>query len=108
MCFLIFPSPGFNDSLIVRFITEPIGIIQYINTGKGVKTMEGVILEGITIDVAIAAFIFLGAVVTGVFLAWMHEEEKAGKTLTWAGWPLPETEKPAFAGEAEERLRPAA
>lgn len=68
--------------------------------------MEGVILEGITIDVAIAAFIFLGAVVTGVFLAWMNEEEKAGASLAWAGWPLPETEKPVAA--VEERLRPAA
>ena len=68
--------------------------------------MEGVILEGITIDVAIAAFIFLGAVVTGVFLAWMNEEEMAGKSLTWAGWPLPETEKPVDA--VVERLRAAA
>lgn len=68
--------------------------------------MEGVILESITIDVAIAAFLFLGAVVTGVLLAWMNEEEKAGKSLTWAGWPLPETEEPAVA--VEERLRAAA
>ena len=68
--------------------------------------MEGVILGGITIDVSIAAFLFLGAVVTVVFLAWMNEEEKAGKNLTWAGWPLPETEEPAFS--VEERLREAA
>ena len=68
--------------------------------------MEGIILEGIPIDVAIAAFIFLGAVVTGVFLAWMNEEEKAGASLTWAGWPLPETEKPVDA--VEEKLRAAA
>jgi len=68
--------------------------------------MEGVIFEGITIDVAIAAFIFMGAVVTGVFLAWMNEEEEAGKSLTWAGWPLPETEEPVVA--VEERLRAAA
>jgi hypothetical protein len=90
----------------VSFITESIDIFQYIKNGKGVKTMEGVILEGITIDVAIAAFIFLGAVVTGVLLAWMSEEEEAGASLTWAGWPLPETEKPVIA--VEERLREAA
>jgi hypothetical protein len=34
---------GGHVFLIVRFITEPIGILQYINNGKGVKTMEGVI-----------------------------------------------------------------
>jgi len=68
--------------------------------------MEGVILEGITIDVAIAAFLCLVAVVAGVFLAWMGEEEKMGASLTWAGWPLPETEKPAV--PVEERLRTAA
>lgn len=68
--------------------------------------MEGVILEGTSIGVAIAAFVFLGAVATGVFLAWMNEEEKAGATLTWAGWPLPEAEKPEV--PAEERLRRAA
>jgi hypothetical protein len=97
---------GLTIPPIVRFITDPIDIFQYIKNGKGVKTMEGVILEGITIDVSIAAFLFLGAVVTGVFLAWMNEEEKAGKNLTWAGWPLPETEKPVI--EVEERLRAAA
>lgn len=68
--------------------------------------MEGILLEGTTIDVAIAAFVFLGAVVTAVLLAWMDEEEKMGARLTWAGWPLPESEKPA--APAEERLRRAA
>lgn len=68
--------------------------------------MEGIILESTSIDVAIAAFVFLGAVVTAVLLAWMNEEERMGARLTWAGWPLPESEKPAFT--AEERLRRAA
>ncbi len=68
--------------------------------------MEGIILEGTTIEVAIAAFLFLGAVVTGVILAWMDEEEKMGARLTWAGWPLPEAEEPS--APAEERLRRAA
>lgn len=68
--------------------------------------MEGVILEGTTIEVAIAAFLFLGAVVSGTILAWMAEEERMGASLTWAGWPLPEAEKPAV--PEEERLRRAA
>lgn len=68
--------------------------------------MEGVILEGTSIGVAIAAFLFLGAVVTGVILAWMSEEEKTGARLTWAGWPLPEKEEPVI--PMEERLRRAA
>jgi len=68
--------------------------------------MEGLILEGTTIDVAIIAFLFLGAVVTGVLLAWMNEEETMGASLTWAEWPLPEAEKPAV--PVEERLRRAA
>jgi hypothetical protein len=66
--------------------------------------MEGVILEGITVDISIAALIFFGALVTAVFLAWMNEEEKAGARLTWAGWPLPETEKAAPPEEEKVRL----
>lgn len=68
--------------------------------------MEGIIFEGVSTDVAIATFIFLGAVVTGVLLAWMNEEEATGASLTWAEWPLPATEISAPA--EEERLRPAA
>jgi hypothetical protein len=103
MCFAIFPPP--ISPLLVSFITEHIRDIQYIEDREEVKTMEGIILEGLTVDISIAAFIFFGAVVTAVFLAWMNEEEKAGARLTWAGWPLPETEEPA---PPEEKVRLAA
>jgi hypothetical protein len=88
----------------VSFITEHIRVFQYIETRGEVKTMEGVILEGMTVDISIAAFIFFGAVVTAVFLAWMNEEEEAGARLTWAGWPLPEMEEPTPPEEEKVRL----
>jgi hypothetical protein len=88
----------------VSFITEHIRVFQYIETRREVKTMEGIILEGMTVDISIAAFIFFGAVVTAVFLAWMNEEEEAGTRLTWAGWPLPETEEAAPPEEEKVHL----
>lgn len=66
--------------------------------------MEGIILEGMTVGISIAAFIFFGAVVTAVFLAWMNEEEEAGTHLSWAGWPLPETEESTPPEERKVRL----
>lgn len=70
--------------------------------------MEGIILEGISIGMAVVGVLILVAVVTGVFLLWLGEEEKAGASFTWAGWPLPETKEPALPEEEEEAVRRAA
>ena len=70
--------------------------------------MEGIILEGMTIGMAVVGVLILVAVVTGVFLAWLAEEEKAGAVFTWAGWPIPETKEPALPKEEEEAERRAA
>ncbi len=66
--------------------------------------MEGIIFEGISVGVAIVAFIGVGAVATGVFLAWMREEEHTGASLTWAEWPLPGLEPVAPPEREEIRL----
>ncbi len=65
--------------------------------------MEGIILESMTIGMAVVGFLILVAVVTGVFLVWLSEEERTGASFTWAGWPLPETEEPATPEEEAER-----
>jgi hypothetical protein len=70
--------------------------------------MEGIILEGISIGMAVVGVLIRGAGVTGVFLLWMSEEEKVGASFTWAGWPLPETKEPALPEEEEEAVRRAA
>ncbi len=57
--------------------------------------MEGTILE----MTAWSSLIFmggvalLGLVVSAIFFGYMAEEEKGGRRLTWAEWPLPETDK---------------
>ncbi len=47
--------------------------------------------------------ILLGLVVAGILFGYMAEEEKSGRRLYWAEWPLPEAEVPA----AEEYRRAA-
>ena len=70
--------------------------------------MEGIILDGFTIGLSAVGVLILVAVVTGVFLVWMSEEGEAGASFTWAGWPLPETEKPAIPEKEEIPERRAA
>ncbi len=49
--------------------------------------MEGIILDGISIGMAVVGVLILGAVVTGVFLLWMSDEEKAGASFPSPGCP---------------------
>ena len=70
--------------------------------------MEGILFEGMTIGMAVVGFLILVAVVTGVFLAWLSEEEETGASFTWAGWPVPETKEPPLPEEEEEAERRAA
>lgn len=57
--------------------------------------MEGIVLEP---EAFASIFTFLGAValhaiVVGIaFLGYTAEEEKSGKRLYWAEWPIPEAE----------------
>lgn len=69
--------------------------------------MEGIALPTEFIGSVIA---YLGGVTLLAFVAsmipfgYMAEEEKSGKRLFWAEWPLPEAEK----SEVEEEFRMAA
>ncbi len=58
--------------------------------------MEGAIYEiGATVSgfVSLASFVLLVLAVSGIFFGYMAEEEKSGRRLYWAEWPLPETEE---------------
>ena len=69
--------------------------------------MEGIILslEALTSLWSVIGGMSLLAVVVGVVLfGYMAEEEKAGRRLFWAEWPIPETEPSSY----KEELRLAA
>lgn len=60
--------------------------------------MEGIALATEFIG---SIFVYLGGaallafVVSGILFGYMAEEEKSGRRLYWAEWPLPETGEPA-------------
>jgi hypothetical protein len=69
--------------------------------------MEGVILELETLVSpwnVIAGTCLLAIVAGMVLFGYMAEEEKTGRRLFWAEWPIPESEVPSH----EEELRIAA
>ena len=77
-------------------------------TGKEVTTMEGIILDAVaTLSPGswMAAMALLALAVAFLLFGYMEEEEKSGRRLYWAEWPLPES--PASPAE-EEELRLAA
>ncbi len=41
--------------------------------------------------VSLASFVLLVLAISGVFFGYMAEEEKSGRRLYWAEWPLPDT-----------------
>jgi hypothetical protein len=55
--------------------------------------MEGTLLE----VAAMSSLVFMGGVsllalaVSAIFFGYMADEEKSGRRLFWAEWPLPET-----------------
>ncbi len=55
--------------------------------------MEGTILEVAvwSSSVFMGGVALLGLVVSVLFFGYMAGEEKGGRRLTWAEWPLPET-----------------
>ncbi len=58
--------------------------------------MEGVIYgidATVSGFVSLASFVLLVFAVAGICFGYMAEEEKSGRRLYWAEWPLPETEK---------------
>lgn len=71
--------------------------------------MEELLLN---IETAGPALVFLGAVaallltVGAVFFGYMAEEEKNGRKLSWAEWPIPESETISY--EETPKLRLAA
>jgi len=70
---------------------------------KEVRTMEGIILELEALATPLAAVVgsSLLAVVFGVVMfGYTSEEEKAGRRLYWAEWPIPGSEEPS--SEKEE------
>ncbi len=59
--------------------------------------MEGAILEPEifgSLGMFFGGVIVLGIVCAIVLFGYMAEEEKSGKRLYWAEWPLPEAETP--------------
>ncbi|HZW37266.1 MAG: hypothetical protein ACM319_07070 [Deltaproteobacteria bacterium] len=69
--------------------------------------MEELLLN---IETAGPALVFLGAVaallftVGAVFFGYMAEEEKNGRKLSWAEWPIPESETTTYAEAPKLRL----
>ena len=58
--------------------------------------MEGAIYEfeaTVSTFVSLASFVLLVVAISGLFFGHMAEEEKAGRRLYWAEWPIPETEE---------------
>jgi hypothetical protein len=74
---------------------------------KGVTIMEELLLN---IETAGPALVFLGAVaalvfaVGAVFFGYMAEEEKNGRKLGWAEWPIPESDKTLYENTPKLRL----
>jgi len=69
--------------------------------------MEGIILELETLVSPwslIAGTCLLAIVAGAVLFGYMAEEEKAGRRLHWAEWPIPESEVPPHEHEEELRL----
>jgi hypothetical protein len=68
--------------------------------------MEGVIVDP-EVFTSFAAWIggaiVLVLVVAGIFLGYMADEERRGRRLTWAEWPLPGTEEPTSSERADRR-----
>jgi hypothetical protein len=68
--------------------------------------MEGIIVDP-DIFTSFAAWIggaiVLVLVVAGIFFGYMADEERRGRRLPWAEWPLPGTEEPATPEGAERR-----
>jgi hypothetical protein len=69
--------------------------------------MEGIYFETLTVEfgVAFTGLLCLVAIASGLLLAAMAEEEKAGARLLWAEWPIPGTE---ITPPVRERVRLAA
>lgn len=69
--------------------------------------MEELLLN---VETAGPALVFLGAVaaliltVGAVFFGYMAEEEKNGRKLNWAEWPIPESETTAYGKAPKLRL----
>lgn len=67
--------------------------------------MEGILLD---LGTAVSPWPFMGALAAlalaagTILLGYMAEEEKAGRRLFWAEWPLPEREEAP--GEEEYRM----
>lgn len=71
--------------------------------------MEGAIYgieTAVSAFVSLSAFVLLVLSVAGICFGYMAEEEKSGRRLYWAEWPLPETERALPANVV--RLRAAA
>ncbi len=57
--------------------------------------MEGIVLEPEVFGSFAAIFggvVLFGLVALAIFLGYMSDEERKGRRLTWAEWPLPGTE----------------
>jgi hypothetical protein len=68
--------------------------------------MEGIVLEPeafTSFATWIGGAIVLALVVAGMFLGYMADEERRGRRLPWAEWPLPGTEEPSAPESAESR-----
>ncbi len=69
-------------------------------------------MEGILIDmesfapvgVFFAGVILTALVAAAILLGYTAEEEKSGRRLYWAEWPLPEADKAVHLEERETRL----
>jgi len=68
-----------------------------LKTGrKGVSTMEGIILE---LETLVSPWAIVGGVsllsigVALILLGYVSDEEKGGRRMFWAEWPIPGTEK---------------
>ena len=71
----------------------PVGILR--SERKGVTIMESIALatEFIGSVAYLGSVALLAFVASGVLFGYMAEEEKSGKRLYWAEWPIPEAEE---------------
>ncbi len=68
--------------------------------------MEGIILDPAvygSLASAIGVLILLGIVVAIVLFGYMADEERGGRRLFWAEWPLPGAGEPTAAGEESRK-----
>ena len=74
---------------------------------REVSMMEGILIgmeSFAPVGVFFAGLILTALVATAILLGYTAEEEKSGKRLYWAEWPLPGTGEPASPAVEREYL----